>query len=386
MQSKRVYLDNAASTPMDERVFEAMKPYLLEQFGNPSSIHQHGRTLRAAIEGARKQLAARINAAPAEIVFTSGGTEADNQIIKGCVLGHGVQRIITSPLEHHAVLHAAESCAKHHSTEVVYLKPDSQGHLDIEELRALLQNSDKKTLVSLMHGNNEIGTLNDIHGMARLAKQHGALFHSDTVQTAGHEPLDMQELQADFIVASAHKFHGPKGVGFMFRREGLAVPSLICGGGQERNQRAGTESVAAIVGMAKAFELCYEDFKGHAGKLREVKTYAMARLQEAIPGVRFNGDTSEEGSLNTVLNVALPGEDEESLLLFNLDMHGISASGGSACTSGSVKASHVLTALGCSAAHMANSVRFSFGHQTSKVDIDYLCEKLALILPQPQKA
>lgn len=383
---KRVYLDNAASTPIHPKVVDAMLPYLTEMVGNPSSIHHHGRQLRAAIEKARKTVADIIHCAPAEVVFTSGGTEADNIAIRGAVKGMGVQHIITTALEHHAVLHTAEEMHARYGTMVTHLATDDKGHIDLKQLEQLLAQDAKsgaKALVSLMHGNNEIGTLNDLDAIGALCKQHGAVFHSDTVQTMGHIPIHLQKLNADFVVASAHKFHGPKGVGFLYRREGIQIPAHITGGGQERNQRAGTENVACIVGLAAALELMAGDYTGHAGHLRAIKEQAMHKLKAAVPGVQFNGETAAGKSLDTVLNVAFPGEDLESLMLFNLDLMGISASGGSACTSGSVKGSHVLEALGHSPARIANSVRFSFSSMTTAEDIDYLVGQLRALMPQP---
>lgn len=383
---KRVYLDNAASTPIHPKVVEAMLPYLTELTGNPSSIHHHGRQLRAAIEKARKTVADIIHCAPAEVVFTSGGTEADNYGIRGAVKGLGVQHIITTALEHHAVLYTAEEIQHRYGTRVTHLVTDDKGNIDLRQLENLLLQNQKagiKTLVTLMHGNNEIGTLNDLQAIGDLCKQTGALFHSDTVQTMGHIPMDLQALNIDFVVASAHKFHGPKGVGFLYRREGVQIPAHITGGGQERNQRAGTENVACIVGLATALELMASDYAGHAQHLRTVKEHAMAEIQAAVPGVQFNGETAAGKSLDTVLSVAFPGTDTESLMLFNLDLMGISASGGSACTSGSVKGSHVLEALGHSPARIANSVRFSFSSMTTKEEIDYLATQLRTLVPQP---
>ncbi len=379
---KRVYLDNAASTPIHPEVVEAMLPYLTGHVGNPSSIHYHGRQLRAAIEKARKSIADLLGASPAEIVFTSGGTEADNYALRGAAMSHGIRHIITSPLEHHAVCHTAEELNKTQGVSLTWLKPDLRGNLDMGELEeALKQNP--KALVSLMHGNNEIGTLNDLNAIGTLCQKYGALFHSDTVQTLGHLKLDTRTLPIDFLVASAHKFHGPKGVGFLYRREGKHLPAQITGGGQERNQRAGTENVAAIVGMAKALELIHTDYEKHAQHLRTLKEYAIAQIQSAVPEVLFNGETAAGKSLDTVLNVSFPGTDEESLLLFNLDLAGISASGGSACTSGSVKGSHVLEALGCNLTRMANSVRFSFSSFTTQEEIDYLATQLRTLVAQP---
>lgn len=384
---QRIYLDNAASTPLLPEVREAMLPYLTEHFGNPSSIHQHGRTLRSAIEAARNTLAQGIGCSPAEIIFTSGGTEADNMALKGAVMGLGVKHIITSPLEHHAVGHCVDQLAQYHGIRHSYLRPDTDGNLSLADLEKLLAASrewNEPTLVSLMHGNNEIGTLNDIQAIGELCHHYGAYFHSDTVQTVGHLPLNTQELKVDFLAASAHKLHGPCGIGFLYVRGSAAVPSLICGGAQERGQRAGTENVAAIVGFQTAFQLAITHLEANLAHLRDLKAYAIQRLSAAITGIAFNGVTDLDNSLPTVLNVAFPSEDTESLLLFNLDLQGISASGGSACTSGASNPSHVLTALGHSPARIANSVRLSFGTQNTRTDIDALLERLARFMPQLQ--
>lgn len=378
----RVYLDNAATTYMLPEVLEAMMPFLTTLQGNPSSVHGHGREVRAAIETARKTVAQCMGCSPAEIIFTSGGTEADNMAIKGAVAGLDVQRIITSPLEHHAVLHAAEHCAHHKGADLVMLTPDSRGNLDLNELENLLKDG-KKTLVTLMHGNNEIGTLNDLAAIGNLCRQYGALFHTDAVQSVGHLPLNMSQLPVDYLSASAHKFNGPKGVGFLYRNANApALPVFIDGGGQERNQRAGTENVPAIIGMARALELATQQMDAHMQHLESLKAYFVEKLRALIPGVDFNGEIAPGKSLPTVLNVALPGEDDESMLLMNLDIYQISASGGSACTSGSTTLSHVLAGIGHSRVRAANSVRFSFAPQTTKEEIDYTLEKLGLIFQQ----
>ncbi|MCE3006782.1 MAG: cysteine desulfurase [Bacteroidetes bacterium] len=382
----RVYLDNAATTPLLPEVLDAMMPYLTDVHGNPSSVHGHGREVRTAIEQARKTIAQAMGCSPAEIVFTSGGTEANNMAIKGAVRGLGVQRIITAPTEHHAVLHAAEHCAHYLGTEVVYLQPNAAGEADLATLAQLLAGG-KKTLVSLMHGNNEIGVLNDLHAIGQLCRQHGALFHTDAVQTVGHLPLNTGQLPVDYLSASAHKFNGPKGVGFLYRNaDAPALPPLIDGGSQERNQRAGTENVPAIIGMAKALELSQANMTRHMAHIQALKNHMIQGLRARIPGVAFNGVIEPTQSLPTVLSVAFPGDDSESMLLMNLDIYQISASGGSACTSGSVHPSHVLHALGHSPARMANTVRFSFGPQTTLQEIDYTLDKLAVIFGQQVQA
>ncbi|MBX3102472.1 MAG: cysteine desulfurase [Bacteroidetes bacterium] len=383
----RVYLDNAASTPLDPDVLAAMMPYLTEVQGNPSSVHSHGRTVRAAIEQARRTIAECMGCTPAEIVFTSGGTEADNMALKGCAAAGHIRRIITSPLEHHAITHTAETCAQLYGTEIVWLKPDTRGNLSLSELESYLKDSTVPTLISLMHGNNEIGTLNDIAAIARMGKQYGALVHTDAVQTVGHLPVNLADIPVDMLSASAHKFNGPKGVGFFFRRaEAPQLPTLICGGSQERNQRAGTEAVPAIIGMAAALKKSVEHLPEKTRHLLDLKQYFMQGLRQHIPGVDFNGETADDRALPTVLNVAFPGTDDEALLLYNLDIYQISASGGSACTSGAVGASHVLTALGHSPLRMAHSIRFSFGYQNTREEIDYVMDKLRILMADTVQA
>jgi cysteine desulfurase len=385
MSNAAIYFDNAASTPLDPRVLEAMMPYLSEHFGNPSSVHGYGRKLKAAIEEARATVAHLLNCSTSEIVFTSGGTEADNQVLRQAVIGHGIRRVISTAIEHHAVCHTLEEIHRRDGVEHSLLAVDATGNIDLGELEALLKQP-TPTLVSLMHANNELGTLNPVAEIAALCSAHGALFHSDTTQTVGHLPIDLQAWPVHFIVASAHKFYGPKGVGFLFRREGTQLPSLLAGGGQERNQRAGTENVAFIVGLAKALELCVAEQAAHLAHLRGLKDYAMQRMLTELVGVSFNGETGAETSVPWVLNVAFPGEDTESLVLFNLDIMGIAASGGSACTSGSVNPSHVLSALGHSTTRIANSIRFSFGVQNTREEIDRLVSVLKQVVRVPVQA
>jgi cysteine desulfurase len=372
----RVYLDYAASTPMLPSVIEAMTACMLESYGNPSSVHHHGRIARHHIESARKQIAELLDCSPAEIIFTSGGTEADNMAIRSAIEGLGVQHVITSHLEHHAVLHCLSALQASKGIQIHYLQPDEKGHLSLSELDELLGQLPGPVLVSLMHGNNEIGTLLPITDFAHCAQSHRAIFMSDTVQTVGHFPIHLKNTPVHFFTGAAHKFYGPKGVGFLYANPEIKVSSLICGGGQERNQRAGTENLAAIVGMAQALQTVYDNHDAIESHLCHLKQYFIDRLRESIPGVTFNGEIETGRSLNTVINVAFPGQDAESLILFNLDIHQISASGGSACSSGSVHPSHVLHAIGCDAARMANSVRFSIGWQTTQAEIDYVLSKL----------
>ncbi len=363
----QIYLDNAASGMLDGRVLEAMLPYLTEFQGNPSSVHYHGRLLRAALEKARKTVADLLNCSPSEIVFTSGGTEADNYALKCAANDYKVKQLISSPTEHHAVTHTLEQISKEKNIPLIWLSVDSKGNINLEELDKHLKN-EPLSLISLMHGNNEIGTLHPINEIGRLAKSYGAIYHSDTVQTMGHFLFNTQNLEIDYLVGSAHKFYGPKGIGFLYRKADKPISPFICGGSQERNQRAGTENVAGIVGLAKALELCYRDHKIYHEHLWNLKNTFKTELQKILPNVSLNGEISEEKSLPTVLNVTFPFEEDQMILL-NLDMHGVSASGGSACTSGSNKGSHVLHAIGLKESAISNSIRFSFGVQNTLEDI-----------------
>ncbi|MCS7074159.1 MAG: cysteine desulfurase [Bacteroidia bacterium] len=374
----RVYLDNAATTPLDPEVLEAMLPYFVDFFGNPSSVHSHGRQARAAIEKARKTIAEILNCSPGEIVFTSGGTEADNMAIRGAVTKHKVQRIITSPIEHHAVLHTAEELA-HSGIELILLSPNLKGQIELAELEHHLKSTSKKTLVSLMHGNNELGTVLDIEAIGNLCKEYQALFHSDTVQSMSYFPLSAK-LPVDFMVASAHKFCGPKGVGFLYRKEAVAVPPLITGGGQERNQRAGTENITGIIGMAFAFEKAHHTMESKTNYIQNLKSIFRKKLKELHPAICFNGPDETDVSLPGIINVSFPMLDTDSMLLFQLDLHQISASGGSACSSGSIQGSHVLKGIGCPPERSTTAIRFSFGSQNTVEEIDYVIEKLRLIL------
>ena len=376
----KVYFDNAASTALDPDVFEHMKPFLLEHFGNPSSSHAHGRQLRAAIEAARKRVAECVGVQSSEIFFTGGGTEADNMAIKGAVEAFDLNHIIYSAIEHHAVSHSAEELEAARKVSLTKLSVDAEGRISLEDLRAALE-TNPKSLVSVMHGNNEIGTLNDLNAIGDLAHEYGAYFHSDTVQTMGSTRINLSELPVDFAAASAHKFYGPKGTGFLYIRKGLRIPSMIVGGGQERNMRAGTENVAGIVGLSFALEKCILNLDKKVNHLLDLKHYLKDQLIAEFPGVSFNGDQDPDGSIPTVLNVTFPTEESEGLLLFKLDMAGISASGGSACNSGAVKGSFVLGELGLSSLQTTNSIRFSFGMNNTRQEVDYLLSKLREIIP-----
>jgi len=370
-----VYFDNAATTPLDPEVLNAMLPFLSQHYGNPSSLHGPGRQVRAAIENARKTVAHLINAAPAEICFTSGGTEADNYAAFGSIRTLGLKHAITSPLEHHAVLHPLQALAKNGEIKLHYLRHDAQGRLDLGHLEELLA-AQSRTFVSLMHANNEIGNLNDLAAIGEICARHQAVFHTDTVQTMGHYRHDVQQLPVDFLVGSAHKFHGPKGVGFLYRRAGQTVGALIQGGSQERNQRAGTENVYGIVGLAKALEIAYRDMADHQRHIQGLKDRFIAKLRAEIDGVEFNGTSAEANqSLYTVLSVSLPPSEFNEMLLFNLDISRVAVSGGSACTSGANAGSHVLSALGCDPAR--GTIRFSMSKYNTEEEVDYAVGQLA---------
>lgn len=371
----RVYLDNAATTPLDKEVFEAMTPYMLEMHGNPSSIHTHGREVRSAIEKARKKVADLLNTSPSEIFFTSGGTEADNMAIRCSIETYGIKHAISSATEHHAVLHTLEHLQKQGQIQLSFVELDEKGHVKMDHLQQLLQQN-PKSFVSLMHGNNEIGNLLDIEAVGDLCEEYGAIFHSDTVQTMAHYKHDLSALKVKNIVGAAHKFHGPKGVGFLYINSDHKISPFIHGGAQERNMRGGTENVYGIVGLAKALEIGYRDMEEHQRHIQGLKDRMMVKLQEQIPGVRYNGDSANrERSLYTVLNVSLPPNDDNDMLLFSLDIQKISASGGSACSSGTSIGSHVLGAI--NADPERGAVRFSFSKYNTPEEIDYTVEKLA---------
>jgi cysteine desulfurase len=374
----RIYFDNAATTPLDPGVFEAMVPYLRDHYGNPSSIHAFGRQTRAAIEKSRRSIASLLNCTPGEIIFTSGGTEADNMVLHCGVRDLGVKHIITSPIEHHAVELTATKIGEHAGVQVHWVRLEADGKPDMVHLEELLKATEGEgVLLSLMHANNEIGTRIDLQAVGELAHRYGALFHSDTVQTMGHYRFDLQALPVDFITCAAHKFHGPKGVGFLYMRSGGGLKPLILGGAQERNMRGGTENLAGIVGLAKAMELAHEDMAAHHAHVQALKDRMMQRLRETVPGVEFNGDTSADG-LYTVLNVRFPDDGKAEMLVYNLDIEGIACSGGSACSSGSNKGSHVLAALYPDV--KGANIRFSFSRFNTVEEVDRTIDALQRIL------
>ena len=369
----KVYLDNAATTPLDKEVLDAMLPVMENQFGNPSSIHAFGRQTRALIENSRKSVAKFLNASPSEIFFTSGGTEADNMAIFGAVNDLACVHAITTKIEHHAVLHTLEALEKQGKIKLSYVNLLPNANVDLQHLEELLK-SNGKTLVSLMHANNEIGNLLPMQEVGELCKKYDAVFHSDTVQTMGHYAIDLQKVHIHFLTCGAHKFHGPKGVGFIYVNGNVKVHPYIHGGSQERNMRGGTENLYGIVGLEKALEIAYRDLEAHQKHIQEIKSYMIEQLKVAIPSVSFNGTSGESNSLYTVLSVCFPEHENAEMLLFNLDIAGIAASGGSACTSGSNQGSHVLSNIGCDMNRP--SIRFSFSKYNTKAEIDYTVEKL----------
>jgi cysteine desulfurase len=372
----RVYLDNAATTPIAKEVVEAMLPVLENGFGNPSSTHFFGRQTKALIETSRRTVAKLLNCQASEIIFTSGGTEADNMALFSSVQLMGVKHIITTAIEHHAVGHTAEAIEKAGLAKVSYVKIDEKGHVDLADLERLLQTGEK-SLVSLMHANNEIATLIPIKKISEICRKHNALFHSDTVQTMGHYAFDLADLDIDFITCAAHKFHGPKGIGFLYVNKNVKVEALIHGGAQERGFRGGTENVYGIVGLAKAMELAYEDVAAHQAHVQTLKTYMIEQLKASFDTISFHGETDPARSLYTVLNVCFPKTDKAGMLLFTLDLKGVAVSGGSACSSGAAKGSHVLE--GINADMTRPNARFSFSRYTTKEEIDYALEQVKIV-------
>lgn len=369
-----IYLDNAATTALDPEVFEAMKPFMLNDFGNPSSTHSHGRKVRSAIEMGRKRIAEILNCTPGEIIFTSGGTEADNAIIVSSIKTYNIKHAISSAIEHHAVSHTLELLAKAGAIELHLVKLDDKGNIDYADLENLLKKY-PGALVSLMHANNEIGNLLDMDRVADLVDTYKGYFHSDTVQSIGHYHHDLKKTKIHAMTAAAHKFHGPKGIGFMYINKDKKIQPFIHGGAQERNLRGGTENTFGIVGLTKAMEIAYRELDHHMTYIKGLKARMIELLKANIQGVTFNGESGDiDNSLYTVLNVSFPESEENEMLLFNLDLAGISASGGSACSSGASTGSHVLNAL--YPGSKRGAVRFSFSKFTKVEDIEFTVEKL----------
>lgn len=369
----RIYFDNAATTAIDPVVAQEMIDVMQHAYGNPSSIHAHGREVRTLIEKARKTVAGLLKVSPAEIFFTSGGTEADNMAIRKGIEDYGITHAISSPIEHHAVLHTLENLEKEGKVKLSQLDVDARGNVNLEQLESLLAKN-PNSFVSLMHANNEIGTLLDIKRVSEICQQHGALFHCDTVQTMGHYKHDLSKVHIDFVTCAAHKLHGPKGIGFLYINHNVKIKPLLYGGAQERNMRGGTENVYGIVGLAKALEIAYEHMDEHQAHIQSLKSYMFEQVQKQIPECTVNGELDPDRSLYTVLNICFPEMDMADMLLFNLDIAGVSASGGSACSSGSNIGSHVLTAIGSNP--NKPSVRFSFSKYNTKEEVDIVVSKL----------
>ena len=375
---QKIYFDNAATTPVREEVIAKMQDALVNSYGNPSSTHGFGRSAKTEIEQARKTIAKYLNAHASEIIFTSGGTEADNMILRSAVKDMGVQTIITSKIEHHAVLHTAEALQKEFGIHIEFINLDSFGNPDIQHLKQLLLADDSKKLVSLMHVNNEIGNILDLQEIAVLCKANDAFLHSDTVQSIGHFNWDLQHTPIDFMVASAHKFHGPKGVGFAFIRKNTNLEPLILGGSQERGYRAGTEPLHNIVGLKEAFVAAYDNLEEEKQYITGLKEYFIKKIKVVIPEVKFNGYSGNlERSTYTLVNVCLPFSKEKSqMLLFHMDLKGIACSEGSACQSGASGGSHVLAEILSDKELQKPSVRFSFSKYNTSEEVDYVIEVL----------
>lgn len=374
----RIYFDNAATTPLDKDVLDAMMPYLTEKFGNPSSVYSYGRETRLAIENARKLVAKTLNAHPSEIFFTSGGTEATNTAINGAIYDLGCKHIVSSPIEHHATLHTVEYLKEIGDIEsLLYVNILESGHIDYDDLEAKVAACNSKVLISLMHANNEIGNITDMKRVGEIAKKYDAIYHSDTVQTVGHFPIDLSEVHVHFINGAGHKFHGPKGVGILYMNREAIVKPFIHGGSQERNMRAGTENLYGIVGFAKALELATANYESDKQHILDVRAYMMEKLKAHFPEISFNGDPLGD-SLYTVLSVSFPENDKTEMLLFSLDIQNICVSGGSACTSGANKGSHVIACLPANDKKV--TLRLSFSKYNTKEEVDLFIEKLKTVV------
>ena len=372
-----VYFDNAATTPISKKVLDKMIPYMEDGFGNPSSIHKRGREIKSVIEKSRSKVADILSCEPGEIFFTSGGTEADNMFIINTVLEKKIDTIITSKVEHHAVLHCCDYLNKTQNINIKYVSINDNGEVDLDDLEKITSNN-KNALVSLMHGNNEIGNINDLKTISKICEKNNVIFHSDTVQTVGHYAIDLNKINIQGIVGSAHKFHGPKGIGFLYLNNKHKISPFIHGGAQERNMRGGTENVYGIVGLSEALTLAYENMATHKEKIIELKSHMIESLKQKVKGVKFNGLSSDlDNSLYTVLNASIPNVDDQQMFLFNLDINNIAASAGSACSSGSDSGSHVLKEIKTEEGFV--NVRFSFSKYNSIEEVDYVINKIVEI-------
>ena len=372
-----VYFDNAATTPISKKVLDKMIPYMEDGFGNPSSIHKRGREIKSVIEKSRSIVADILSCEPGEIFFTSGGTEADNMFIINTVLEKKIDTIITSKVEHHAVLHCCDYLNKTQNINIKYVSINDNGEVDLDDLEKITSNN-KNSLVSLMHGNNEIGNINDLKTISKICEKNNVIFHSDTVQTVGHYAIDLNKINIQGIVGSAHKFHGPKGIGFLYLNNKHKISPFIHGGAQERNMRGGTENVYGIVGLSEALTLSYENMATHKEKIIALKSHMIESLRQKVKGVKFNGLSSDlDNSLYTVLNTSIPNVDDQQMFLFNLDINNIAASAGSACSSGSDSGSHVLKEIKTEEGFV--NVRFSFSKYNSIEEVDYVINKIVEI-------
>ena len=370
----KVFFDNAATTPMAPEVIDVMTDIMKNYYGNPSSQHSFGRATRNIIETSRKKIANFLNTSPGNIFFTSGGTEADNMAIKCGIKDHNITHAITSKLSHHAVLHPLVELEKSGVIKLSYVEVNKKGQVSLSHLKELLE-SHSRTFVSILHANNEIGTIQDITAIGDICKEHNAIFHSDTVQTMAHYRYDLQKINVDFIAASAHKFHGPKGIGFVYISDNIKISPLLSGGSQERNMRAGTENLIGIAAISHAMDLAYEKMEEETEYIKGIKSYMIAKLKRHIPQVKFNGMCDDiDNSLYTVLSCSFPETPIAEMLLFNLDIKGIACSGGSACTSGSNKGSHVIQEINPNSKRP--SVRFSFSKYNTKEEVDYVVDVL----------
>ena len=372
-----VYFDNAATTPISKKVLDKMIPYMEDGFGNPSSIHKRGREIKSVIEKSRSKVADILSCEPGEIFFTSGGTEADNMFIINTVLEKKIDTIITSKVEHHAVLHCCDYLNKTQNINIKYVSINDNGEVDLDDLEKITSNN-KNSLVSLMHGNNEIGNINDLKTISKICEKNNVVFHSDTVQTVGHYAIDLNKINIQGIVGSAHKFHGPKGIGFLYLNNKHKISPFIHGGAQERNMRGGTENVYGIVGLSEALTLAYENMATHKEKIIALKSHMIESLKQKVKGVKFNGLSSDlDNSLYTVLNASIPDVDDQQMFLFNLDINNIAASAGSACSSGSDSGSHVLKEIKTDEGFV--NVKFSFSKYNSIEEVDYVINKIVEI-------
>ena len=370
----KIYLDNAATTKLHPEVLDEMYKVMKDYYGNPSSVHFFGRKSKSLIESSRKTISSLLNVSPGEIFFTSGGTEADNACIVSCIKDFSITHAVTTKLEHHAVLHTLQNLEKIGIISLSYVDFNSDGEINVDDLNSILSDN-PRSFVSIMHANNEIGTKISLKEIGDVCKNHNSIFHSDTVQTMAHYDFNLSETPVHFVTGSAHKFHGPKGVGFLYIDGEISINPFIFGGAQERNMRAGTENLYGIVGMSKAMEIAYRDLKKDKEFITSLKNHMIIQLKNNINGVCFNGSVDEDKSLYTVLNVSLPPTELADMLIYNLDLLGVSCSSGSACSSGSNTGSHVLQAIGCSNERPA--LRFSFSKYNNKKEIDLVVKELS---------